>query len=420
MIEAEYLIETPFDLEQVAASIAGEQSSGTFVRVANETDELRERAAAQVISIQELAPVTAASLPNAYLEQQGVSGPYRRAKVKIGFPEKNISSNLPTLAATVTGNLYDMGELTGLRLTHLSIPKTFRSQFAYPTAGISGTRKLLDVAQRPLFGTIVKPNLGMTTEQIADLVELLCEAGIDFIKDDEVCSDPVHAPISLRIPAVMDRIRRYRERSGRDVMMAFNISDETDAMKRHAELIRSEQGSCAMVSMNWVGLSSMQTLRDSTDLVLHGHRNGFGGFSRHPALGISAQPYQLLYRLAGVDHMHVHGIGGKFCDNDDEVAAAARDCCQPLCDGETEDTVLPVFSSGQWAGTIPATYEAIQTADFMFLSGGGIIGHPDGTVAGVSSLHQAWEAVESKVSLEQKATQHSELRHALEFYGRSD
>lgn len=417
MIEAEYLIETPFEPEKVALSIAGEQSSGTFVRVANETDELRERAAAQVISVDELEPVTVASLPSAYLEQKGVGGPYRRAKVRIQFPEKNISSNLPTLAATVTGNLYDMGEITGLRLTKLSVPATFRSQFSYPKAGISGTRKILNIPQRPLFGTIVKPNLGMTVEQVADLVEQLCEAGIDFIKDDEVCSDPAHAPIRLRIPAVMDRIRRYRERSGRDVMMAFNISDETDAMKRHADLIRAEQGSCVMVSMNWVGLSSMQTLRDSTDLVLHGHRNGFGGWSRHPALGISAQPYQLLYRLSGVDHMHVHGIGGKFCDNDDEVAAAARDCYQPLCAGEDEDTVLPVFSSGQWAGTIPATYQAIESSDFMFLSGGGIIGHPDGVAAGVRSLHQAWAAVDSGISLKQQASQHSELRHALEFYG---
>ena len=49
-IEATYLIETPLDPEKVAAIMAGEQSSGTFVKVAGETDELRARAAAEVLS----------------------------------------------------------------------------------------------------------------------------------------------------------------------------------------------------------------------------------------------------------------------------------------------------------------------------------------------------------------------------------
>ena len=40
-LEADYLIETPLDPARVADVMAGEQSSGTFVRVANESDALR-------------------------------------------------------------------------------------------------------------------------------------------------------------------------------------------------------------------------------------------------------------------------------------------------------------------------------------------------------------------------------------------
>jgi len=50
-IEADYLLETPHDLEATAETMAGEQSSGTFVRVPGETPELRERAAAQVAKL---------------------------------------------------------------------------------------------------------------------------------------------------------------------------------------------------------------------------------------------------------------------------------------------------------------------------------------------------------------------------------
>lgn len=416
MIVAEYIIETPFDLDVVATTIAGEQSSGTFVRVEGETDELRARAGAKVLSIVELESYSEPSLSSNYLNLKGISGPYKRAKIKIGFPQDNIGKNLPTLAATVTGNLYDLGELTGLRLINLKFPNSFRKLFAFPSAGVSGTRKQMDVQKRPFFGSIIKPNIGMNCEQIADLVETLCEAGVDFIKDDEICANPIHAPLKERIPAVMSRVRKYQDKTGRKIMIAFNITDETDAMRRHADLIQNEGGNCAMVSMNWVGLSALQSLRASTPLMLHGHRNGFGGMSRCAALGMSALAYQALYRLTGLDHMHVHGMGGKFCDDDAEVASAARDCLTPLSD-LNDDVVLPIFSSGQWAGTLPATQKATQSNDFMFLSGGGILAHPDGPKAGVTSLHEAWEAISAGKSLGEYAVNGSALYKALEFYG---
>ncbi|MEQ9345609.1 MAG: ribulose-bisphosphate carboxylase large subunit family protein [Thalassospira sp.] len=418
LIEARYLIETPMDPEKIATIMAGEQSSGTFVRVAGETDELRERCSARVLSIRELTPANQPSLQSAYLTARGVTGPYRRAEIRIGFPTGNIGRNLATLASTVSGNLYDLGEITGLKLIDLKLPKSYRDLYDYPVAGTKGTRARMNVQDRPFFGTIIKPNVGMRTPDIANLVEQLCEAGVDFIKDDEVCANPESSPLAERIPAVMDRVRRYRDRTGRDVMIAFNITDETDAMRKHADLIEKEGGACAMVSMNWAGLSALQTLRNSTGLVLHGHRNGFGAFSRHPLIGMAFPAYQTLYRLTGMDHMHVHGMGGKFCDEDSEVQASAQICAQPLApENGDEDHVLPVFSSGQWAGTVPATHDAVGSADFMFLAGGGILAHPSGPAAGITSLRQAWEACEAGISLEHHAKTNSALSEALSFYG---
>lgn len=418
MIEVEYLVETPLDPERVAAIMAGEQSSGTFVPVAGETQELRERAAARVVAVDELEAQAAPSLASAWLQTRQIDGPYRRARVRIAYPVDNIGANLPTLAATVGGNLYDLGELTGLRLLDIKLPIAYRKRFAYPVAGAIGTRERMNLPERPMFGTIIKPNVGLCSEQIADLVEELCVAGIDFIKDDEIATDPVYAPLAQRVPAVMQRVRAYRERSGRDVMIAFNITDEVDAMRRHAELVEKEGGNCVMVSMNWVGLAAMQTLRKSTPLVIHGHRNGYGAMHRHPALGLSVAAYQALHRLTGIDHLHVHGMAGKFADADDEVVEAARLCGQPLApDDSQDDRVLPVFSSGQWAGTIAATRQAAGNADFMLLAGGGILAHPDGPQAGVQSLRQAWDAISAGVMLKDYAAEHAELAAALAFYG---
>ncbi|CUJ33292.1 Ribulose bisphosphate carboxylase-like protein 2 [Achromobacter xylosoxidans] len=418
VIRATYLIETPLDPARVAEVMAGEQSCGTFTRVEGETDELRARARAQVESVQELESARQASLPNAWLARQpgGMPAVLRRARVRIAFPVANIGPNLPTLAATVGGNLYDLGEVTGLRLEQLELPSDYRAQFEMPRVGVAGTRQLTGVASGALVGTIIKPNVGLSPEQTAHLVARLCAAGVDFIKDDEVCANPAHAPLAQRVAAVMAVVRAHRERTGRQVMVAFNITDETDAMRRHADLIEREQGSCVMASLNWCGHSAIQTLRRHTPLALHGHRNGYGALSRHPLLGIGFQAYQTLWRLAGVDHMHVHGLQGKFSQPDAEVVESARDCLAPLTPG-IDDAVMPAFSSGQWAGTVPATWAAVHTDDLLFMSGGGILAHPDGPAAGVQSIRQAWQAVRAGQDLAAFAAEAPELRRALAHFG---
>jgi len=329
----------------------------------------------------------------------------------------NIGANLPTLAATVSGNLYDLGEVTGLRLESLQVPAGYRARFEMPRAGIAGTRRATGVASGALVGTIIKPNVGLSAAQTAELVGRLCAAGVDFIKDDEVCADPAHAPLAERVPAVMAVVRAHQARTGKHVMVAFNITDETDAMKRHADLVEREGGSCVMASLNWCGHSGIQTLRRHTGLALHGHRNGYGALSRHPLLGISFQAYQTLWRLAGVDHMHVHGLQGKFSQPDSEVIASAQDCFTPLTHA-ADDRVMPAFSSGQWAGTVPATWKAIGSDDLLFMAGGGILAHPDGAAAGVTSIRQAWSAARAGVLLADAAKELPELARALAFFGK--
>ena len=135
-------------------------------------------------------------------------------------------------------------------------------------------------------------------------------------------------------------------------------------------------------------------------------------------LGIGFQAYQTLWRLAGVDHMHVHGLMGKFSQSDAEVIEGARDCYTPLAEGlEQDDTVMPAFSSGQWAGTVPVTWDSVGRDDLLFMAGGGILAHPGGPAAGVTSIRQAWAAVRAGVSLADYAQQAPELAQALAFFG---
>lgn len=411
-IIAEYLVETPRTLAAAAESMAGEQSTGTFTRVPGETDELRERYAARVESFEELPPVAGPSLPGAAIPAGQTV--FQRGRVRISFSLENMGPNLPVILSTVAGNLFELRYLSGLRLLDLEFPAALAADFPGPQFGIEGTRRLTGVYDRPIIGTIVKPSIGLTPAQTADLVRTLGEAGIDFVKDDELMANPPHSPLAERVKAVMQVVNELADRTGRKVMVAFNISDQLDRMLEHHDTVLAAGGSCIMVSLNSVGVAAVDFLRRRASLPIHGHRNGWGMFTRHPALGLEFTAYQKLWRLAGVDQIHVNGLKNKFCEADESVVRSIKACLTPMMGGYQ---VMPVVSSGQWGGQAPETYRQTQTLDLMYLAGGGILAHPGGPTAGVLALRQAWEAAAAGVSLADFAREHRELAQSLEFYG---
>lgn len=410
---ASYLIETSEDLDRVAQTIAGEQSCGTFAKLPGETQELQDRARARVISLQPLESLPEPSYRSAFLERRGQGGSVRRALLELAFPIANVGANLPTLLATVAGNLFELGEITGLKLLDLDLPREYAGRFSGPGFGIAGTRQLSGIAQGPLIGTIIKPSVGLSPADTAAIVDSLCAAGIDFIKDDELMADPPHSPLEERINAIMPIIERHADRLGRKVMYAFNVSGSVDHMRRSHDLVLNAGGTCVMTSLNWVGVSGVEDLRRHSRLPIHGHRNGWGMFTRSCALGMAYMAYQKIWRLAGVDHMHVNGIDSKFWEPNDSVIASAKACAAPF---SGVAPVMPVLSSGQWGGQAPATYEALRSVDLMYLAGGGIFAHPDGLGAGIRGLREAWEAARAGVDLRTYAKTHPALARTLEAF----
>ena len=413
-IHAKYWIETATPLESAAATMAGEQSSGTFVRVPGETDELRERHAARVEAIRELEPVDTPSLPGAK------KGPkYHRAEVDLSWPLENLGPSLPNLLATVAGNLFELQQFSGLKLLDITLPEPFRDRYPGPQFGVPGTRQLAGVPKLPLVGTIIKPSVGLSPEATAAMVAQLAAGGIDFIKDDELQSNGPHCPLEARVKAVMAVINAHAEKTGKKVMFAFNITGEIDEMRAHHDIVLAHGGTCVMASLNSIGLPGVTALRRHSQLPIHAHRNGWGMLGRSPALGMSFVAFQKFHRLAGIDQVHVNGIRNKFCEPDDSVIASARACLTPMFDGPNRGCeVMPVFSSGQWAGQAIDTYNAIQSTDLIYACGGGIVAHPAGIAAGVRSIRLAWEAAIDGRTLEQAAAEHSEVKQAMEMFAK--
>lgn len=409
-IIAIYFIETPYAPEKAAAVLAGEQSSGTFVVVPGETEELKQRFAARVESVEVLETVSEPAIPGATSKE----GKYHRAMVKVSWSIENFGYNLPVMVSTLQGNLYEITQFTGLKLMDIELPASFGDHYKGPAFGIEGCRQLTNVVGRPLIGTIIKPSIGLSVDPTASMVKTLAEAGIDFVKDDELLSSSANSNFNDRVDAVMKVINEYADKTGKKVMYAFNISGEVDEMQQRYEKIVKSGGTCAMISINSVGLAGAKKIMDQRQLAIHAHRNGWGMMTRHPLLGIDYKAFQKIWRLAGTDQMHVNGIKNKFWESDDSVVASIEACLTTMYDHKT---VLPVVSSGQWGGQAFETYRRTKTVDLLYMAGGGIMAHPMGAAAGVVALQQAWKAAVDGLTLEDAAKMYPEFAESVKKFG---
>lgn len=408
-IVATYDIETPSGLAHAAAVLAGEQSTGTFVKLAAETDELRQKSAATVETVTPTGKSSIASLPCRVMGDV-----YERGLVRVSWPVGNLGYALPNLLSTLAGNLFELAELSAIRLIDIELPKSYVQQQPGPQFGVLGTRQVLHDHQGPVIGTIIKPSVGLGAEDTAKLVGTLAEAGIDFIKDDELQANGPDCPLADRLNAVMNTLNRYRDKTGRQVMYAVNITDEISQMWRNLELVQESGAICAMVCVQSVGLTGLRAVRDRSSVPVHGHRAGWGLLSRSPNIGISFQVMQKLWRLAGADHLHVNGLANKFTEPDSVVAMAAKSVQEPVSvSGGANHIAMPVFSSGQTIWQIGPTHRLLANDDFIFCAGGGIMSHPGGARDGVIALREAAAAARTGIPIQQFAEAGSPLEKAI-------
>ncbi|MCD2191922.1 RuBisCO large subunit C-terminal-like domain-containing protein [Actinomycetospora endophytica] len=377
-----YAIESA-DPARSAAGFAGEQSSGTFTAVPGETDELRERFGAEVVELVE----TGEGLPS--LPSRLAPATVRSARVAVEFPMENVGTDIATLLAAVAGNLFELGDLTACRLDELALPAEFVAAHAGPAYGVAGTRRSLDQPDGALIGTIVKPNIGLGEDEFRGVVRDLARAAIDLIKDDELLTDPAYLPLATRVRIATEEIRDAEQITGHPTMYAFNIAGDLAGLRARHDTVVAAGGRAVMLPIPLMGLPALEWLRTFAEVPIHGHRAGLAAQMRHPGLGVDYTVWQQLARLAGADHLHVGGLGSKFSETDDEVATNIRALQAPL--GATTP-VLPTLSSGQNVRTPAPTWQAVGSTDLLMLAGGGIIGHPQGSAAGVHSLRAAWDA----------------------------
>lgn len=409
-IRVTYRIETAGSPAAMAAKIASDQSTGTFTDLPGETAAVKARCAARVVSVTDLEPVLTPGFPQPDAAPGTV---YQRADAVIDYPLEAVGTDIAALMTITVGGVYAARGLSGVRVMDIDLPPEWACHPG-PQFGIAGSRRLMGVAQGPMIASIIKPSLGLSPAETAEVVKTLCAAGVDFIKDDEKLMSPAYSPLEARVAAIMPVIRDHEERSGKRVMYAFGISSaDPDQMMRNHDCVVAAGGTAAVVNINSIGYGGMGFLRRRSALCLHAHRNGWDILTRHPALGMEFRAYQKIWRLLGVDQFQVNGIAAKYWEPDESFVKSFDDCLTPIF--SDADRALPVVCSGQWGGQAPETYARTgQRLDLMYLGGGGIHGHPGGAAAGVAAIRQAWAAAEAGVALDDYAADHPELAASLQ------
>ncbi len=331
---------------------------------------------------------------------------------KIAYPLELFEfGNMPNILSSVAGNVFGLKTLRNLRLNDIEFSAEIANSFRGPRFGIAGVRKLLGVPERPLVGTIIKPKLGLKTADHARVAYEAWVGGCDIVKDDENLSSQEFNPFEDRVEETLESRDQAEAETGEKKVYMANITADTDTMINRANFVQDHGGEYVMVDILTCGWSALQTLRNQDlNLVIHAHRAGHAAFTKNPLHGIAMRPIAKVARIIGVDQLHVGTVVGKMSETKQEVLENINAL---KMDMQGLKTVLPVASGGLHPRLVPALMEFFGK-DVVIQAGGGIHGHPDGTIAGARAMRQAVDAVLKETSLEEYAKTHGELQKALD------
>jgi ribulose-bisphosphate carboxylase large chain len=372
-------------LDVIAGGVAAESSVGTWTELTTEKSYIKEKAAT-VFSI-------------------------KGNDVSIAYPiELFEPGNMPNILSSVAGNVFGLEDVANLRLNDITFPKELISSFKGPKYGIKGVREITGVHGRPLVGTIVKPKLGLVVKDHARVAYESWLGGCDVVKDDENLSSQKFNPFEERVIETIEKRDRAESETGEKKVYLINVTAELEVMKERAQFVEDVGGRYMMIDILTTGWSSLQTMRDAGfKLIIHAHRAGHAAYTRSQVHGINMVVLARVSRLLGSDQLHVGTAVGKMAETKEEVLANVEACIEPM--GGIKP-VLPVASGGLHPGMVTKLVEYFGN-DVVIQAGGGIHGHPDGTVKGAMALRQAVDAAVAGVSLEEYAKTHGELGKAL-------
>jgi len=393
-VVCKYRVTTDLPMEKAAEAIAAEQSTGTWTGISTLNDEVFRNYAAKVTAID-------------------------GDMVTIAFPEADFSIKVgavPQILSVISGNLYGLSALKGVRLEDVEFPKGILRQYKGPKFGDAGLREILHRPEKPLVGTIVKPKIGLSPKDTAKYIYEAGSGGLTNGKDDETLVDQAFCPIEDRTKAVAEALDRLRE-EGHYMVHAINISTNGQDVRELAEDAQKWGASQLMIDVLTCGYGAIQAVAEDPKIKvpIHVHRTMHAAMTKDPTNGISMRVIAKLVRMCGGDALHIGTLGVGKMEGAITEGKQNQLACQS--DDVPYKKVMPVCSGGMYPGIVPAVIKAAGTNNLQIQAGGGVAGHPEGVRAGAMAMCQAVDSAFEGVDIEKYAETHHELRLALDRWG---
>jgi ribulose-bisphosphate carboxylase large chain len=301
-------------------------------------------------------------------------------EVAIAFPKVNTdweTDGISHLLCQLMGGQVDIDIVTGCRLIKLELPDSVKSHFRGPKFGLSGFRGFTGQYNKPLLGGIVKPKIGVSPETLLEMVKQMVDGGVDFIKEDEIMSNPAVCPLDKRV----DIIANYLAKQSRNVVVCHCINGDPHVVMDRVKRVHELGGNGVHINV-WSGLGVYNSIRKlDLPLFLHFQKSGDKVFTDvNHRFSISWPVLCQLATMMGVDTIQTGMMGGY--SNDDPVEL--QEAITVLRAGNT----TPVLSCGFHPGLVEKI-TALAGNDYMANVGGAIHGHPGGTIAGARAMRQA-------------------------------
>jgi|GEM_PF-1368573 len=229
-------------------------------------------------------------------------------EVCISIPEQNISireGGAANLLAIIAGDVFGIAGIKQVSLECIQLPSAWLQYYQGPAWGTRGIREMIGVLSEPLVGVILKPNLGLSCSQIAQLCRNLAEAGVDIIKDDEISVSPSCSPLPERIRAVVETLGDVQSKTGRRVLYVPNVTSDISSLVDLASLAIENGASALLVDAFTIGLTSLHLLKQRFGVPLYAHRVMYALLSNNSRYRIRIAVLLTLLRLLGADFAHV-------------------------------------------------------------------------------------------------------------------
>jgi len=407
LLVARYYVEHVKSVQVAAEEICDEESVGTWTKlttIENTEIDIIPRLRAEILDTKVIG------------DHEG----YQSGEVLIGFKTETFDTEagITSILSMLAGNLFGLGALRNIRWVDVEFPRSVSENFPGPKFGVQGVRKILgtdkgEFPNRPHLGTIVKPKMGLTAKEWAQVAYEAAIGGVDFIKDDENLSNQSFCPIADRTVAVLEKMDQVKEETGRTVIHAVNVTAKHDVMWRRIEEAIDNGAKCLMIDVILTGFQELAQMAadPSVKLPIHVHRTMHAAFTRNQLHGISMLPVSKIVRMAGGDQLHIGSYGQGKMDTELDLELRIKDAMlNPMY--EFKQT-FPVASGGLYPAKIPNLVKHGGN-NLIIQAGGGIHGHPDGTRKGAMAMKQALDATLKGISLEEYAKGHVELARSLE------